>query len=180
METRGRIVKKGMGGFLSPPGHPQHAFHVETDLRRRPENRGMMSLEHAANEATWLDEATRHQARAMLKQWEAERLPLSSLETKRWVREVLGYFKNGYRDRSKPAKEQWNVSNLVFDAHRDPVANADDYAGVHFIRRYYPDYRPSRRDFDKAEHGSSGGHGDLKLGISGRRTGGRRSRRSRR
>ena len=145
METRGRIVKKGMGGFLSPPGHPQHAFHVETDLRRRPENRGMMSLEHAANEATWLDEATRHQARAMLKQWEAERLPLSSLETKRWVREVLGYFKNGYRDRSKPAKEQWNVSNLVFDAHRDPVANADDHAGVHFIRRYYPDYRPRRR-----------------------------------
>ena len=40
----GRIVHKGAGGFLNPPGHPTHTLSVETELNRRPEKRCRMSL----------------------------------------------------------------------------------------------------------------------------------------
>lgn len=43
----GRIKHGGMGEFLTPPTHPEHSFSVETELRRKPENRGSMSLSYA-------------------------------------------------------------------------------------------------------------------------------------
>ena len=45
---KGKIVHRGMGGFLCPPGHPMLTMSVETDLRRKPENRGSMALDYAA------------------------------------------------------------------------------------------------------------------------------------
>ena len=61
-KDKGKIVMRGMGGFLCPPDHPMHKQSVETDLRRRPENRGWMSLE-AAVDCEYLDNATRLAAR---------------------------------------------------------------------------------------------------------------------
>jgi len=143
-KEKGRIVNPGMGGFLNPPTHPEHEWHVQTDLHRRPENRGGMSLT-AATEATWLDSATRAEAKKLLKSWQPP--PPNSPEIVDWRQQVLGYFRNMYRNPNAPKDEQWNASTMIVDRDRDPIANADDHAGVHFIRKFYPDYMPTEADF---------------------------------
>jgi hypothetical protein len=135
---KGRIVSGGMGGFLNPPGHPEHTHHVQTDLRRRPENRGGTSLEAAAK-ASWLDPATRHAAKRMLDAWKESR---PANPPKAWVKEVLAYFKGSYK---KPGGG-WNVSDLTFD-DRDSIRHQREHAGIHFIRKFYPDYMPLPEDF---------------------------------
>ena len=42
-----RITNSGMGGAFYPPNHPLHTHSVETDLKKKKENRGGMSLEYA-------------------------------------------------------------------------------------------------------------------------------------
>lgn len=76
MVEKGRIVREGIGGFLNPPTHPEHTFSMQTDLRRRPENRGSMCLSAAAA-CEWLDSAARNQAAKLLDEWRA--LPLESV-----------------------------------------------------------------------------------------------------
>ena len=49
MQQKGRIIMEGMGGFLCPPTHPMLTKSVQTDLRRKPENRTCMSLEYAVD-----------------------------------------------------------------------------------------------------------------------------------
>ena len=149
-KEKGLIVHPGMGGFLNPPTHPEHDWHVETDLRRRPENRGGMSLS-AAVDATWLDPATRAEAKKLLKSWQPP--SPSSPEITDWRQQVLGYFRGCYRNPGSPDGE-WNASNLVIDQNRDPIANADDHAGVHLIREFYPDYVPTEDNFGGAYWGS--------------------------
>lgn len=41
------ITNSGMGGAFCPPNHPMHNHSVETDLNRKKEDRGAMSLEYA-------------------------------------------------------------------------------------------------------------------------------------
>jgi hypothetical protein len=162
IDNRGRITKGGAGGFLSPPGHPEHSLHVETDLRRRPENRGSLSLRYAAEEATWLDPSTRSAARQVLKAWAAHRPPLESPEIQDWIHQVLGYFRDQYAGmRPGQTGSKWNVSNLRTISDIDPVLNADLHAGVNLIRRFYPEYTPSHEDFKQAYWGqrkASGNH----------------------
>ncbi len=146
-KERGRIVASGMGGFLNPPGHPEHTHHVETELRRRPENRGGMSLRSAV-ESTWLASETRNAARRMLESWNANRPPIDP----EWVRSVLGYFRGCYRN-PEAGDKQWHASDMVIDAARDPMANASDHAGVNLIRGFYPDYQPTAEDFAQAQWG---------------------------
>lgn len=145
-----RVVSGGQGGFLDPPEYPTHQYHIETDLRRRPENRGGMSL-IAAAEAPWLDPDTRREARELISKWKKQRPALSAASVQDWIRQVLGYFKNGYRNPGAGSK-QWDASALIFD-ERDPVENADDHAGVHLIRKYYPEFNPGRQDFARAHWG---------------------------
>jgi len=154
-KEKARIVSGGMGGFLNPPTHPGHRAHVMTDLRRRPENRGSMSLESAA-ESEWLDPATRAAARKMLRDWVPP--PINSPEIADWIHQVLGYFRGMYRNDNAPRGQEWNAGTMHVDPDRDPLLNADAHAGVHLIREYYPDYMPSRADFGGAYWGTRPGH----------------------
>jgi hypothetical protein len=154
-KEKARIVSGGAGGFLNPPTHPEHHFHVMTDLRRRPENRGSMSLESAAG-SDWIDPATRAEARKMLRDWVPP--PLSSAAISDWAHQVLGYFRSMYRNDNAPRGQEWNASAMHVDPDRDPLLNADAHAGVHFIRKFYPDYMPSRADFAGAYWGTRPGH----------------------
>ena len=143
---------RGMGGFLDPPEYPSHSFHIETDLGRRPHNRGSMSLE-AAEGAARLDPTTRKEVRELLNKWKSSRPPLDSPKVRKWVSQVLGYMRNGYRNPDVVGSAQWNASNLIFDTTRDPVRNADDHAGVRVIRKFYPEYMPTDSDFAGARWG---------------------------
>ena len=146
-----QIVRNGQGNFLDPPEYPSHEYHVQTDLRRRPENRGSMALTYAVEDAPWLDPETKNEAKALIDKWKTSRPALNSPKVKDWIHQVLGYFKNSYRNPSAGA-QPWNISNLIHD-DRDPIENADDHAGVHLIRRFYPDFSPSRLDFVQAYWG---------------------------
>lgn len=148
-----QIVRNGAGGFLDPPEYPTHEYHVQTDLRRRPENRGSMALTYAVEEAPWLDPETKREAKALIDKWKTSRPALNSQKVQDWIHQVLGYFKNSYRNPSAGA-QQWHASKLVFDDERDPVQNADDHAGVHLIRKFYPDFSPTQQDFARAYWGT--------------------------
>lgn len=146
-KEKGRIVMEGMGGFLCPPTHPMHTQSVETDLRRRPDNRGRESLEYAVDDDS-LDDATRAAARTVLNSW--KRPPLDSPEVREWILQVLGYFRNSYNFSGD--EEGWRADRLTIRSV-DPLENAGHHAGVHLIWRYYPEYTPSANDFAQAYWG---------------------------
>ena len=112
-----------------------------------------MSLE-AAEDAAWLDPTTKKEARELLSKWKSSRPPLQSPKVQKWISEVLGYMRSGYRNPNIAGSAQWNASNLIFDSSRSPVANADDHAGVRLIRKFYPEYVPTEDDFANARWGT--------------------------
>ena len=136
-----RIIQSGMGGFLNPPGHPEHTTSVETDLRWRPENRGRMSLT-AASKCGYIDPAIRAKATRLLTAYVPP--DIASDEGRTWARSVLGYFRGCYRNPQKAGEDQWHAAHVDVDSNRDPLANADDHAGVHWIRKWYPEFRPTK------------------------------------
>jgi hypothetical protein len=161
MGERGRIVPEGMGGFLNPPGHPEHEWSVRVGFGR---DAGCMCLRSAV-ESEWLDAATRDAARAKLAAWVP--LPMGSPEVVDWCRNVLGYFRSMYGDPRVPEPERWNVDKLCVvnresgDAAEIPVLDTDEdhstiffeHAGVHFIRKFYPEYVGLVEDFANAYWG---------------------------
>lgn len=153
-KERGRIVTGGVGGFLNPPDHPEHSHSVETDLRRRPENRSSMALSSAV-EAGWLDDETRRLARKMLEDWQANRPPLESASVQDWVHNVLGYYRGCYRGPGEEP-ECWHAGTLTIATDRDrvPMDHIDTHAGVHLIRTYYPEFVPTAEHFAAAYWGS--------------------------
>lgn len=151
-----RVTSGGMGGFLCPPGHPEHSYHVETDLMRRPENRGGMNLSSAV-ESDWLEEdapEARNAARALLLAWECEKKPIADPEVQDWIAHVLGYFRGCYKGPGNEP-ECWHASDLHIHQGADTLPGADwrKHAGVHLIQNYYPDYKPCADDFARAYWG---------------------------
>jgi hypothetical protein len=145
--SAGKVVNRGAGGFLNPPTHPEHTKSIETDLRRRPENRGSMSLSYAAT-CEHTDPATRMRAKMALKAW--VRPDINSQEVQEWIHQVLGYFSTMYQK----LEGSWNCDNLYSDKDLDPVLNANRHAGVHCIRKYYPEFVPTTEHFAKAYWGT--------------------------
>ena len=150
-KEKGQIVMEGMGGFLCPPGHPMHKQSVQIDLRRRPENRGSMALDYAVESPT-LDDATRAVARTILATWERNKLALASSEVQDWILQVLGYFAGCYNLSGE--ESGWDAGKLTINKDANPVLNADKHAGVHLIRKYYPDFQPTPEHFFQAYWGT--------------------------
>lgn len=148
MSTRnGRIVREGMGGFLAPPTHPEHDYSIRY-------NGGCMALSGAAD-ADFLDDETRAKARALLGEWKP--IPMDHLEVKDWISQVLGYFENCYRGEG-PEPECWYAGKLRIPP-KDGTAPRplDEHAGVHHIRKFYPEFAPTPQDFIRARWGTNGG-----------------------
>lgn len=143
------IAPGGAGCFLDPPNYPTHSAHVQTDRNRRKENRGMVSLTHAVD-CEWISADTRGRAAGMIKRWYANPPAIDSEPVRRWIYQVLGYFRSCYIGPSGSR----NASDLVVDSERDPMANPGDHAGVALIRDFYPDFTPTAADFDNARWGS--------------------------
>lgn len=139
--TYGKIVDSGMGGFLNPPTHPEHRLSVHSSHG----DKFSMSLT-AARDSAWLNPQTRKAAANILRHWQP--LPITSAEVEDWIARVLGYFRGCY----SPDGEKWNAQDLIIDK-RNPLQHADRHAGVHLIRRYYPNYQPTVGDFANAYWG---------------------------
>ena len=141
----------GAGGFLDPPTYPTHSISVETDLRRSPQNRGSMSLEYAST-CEYIDEGTRAKAIRILTDW--KRPALESDEIQDWILQVLGYFSGCYRA-DGPEFECWNVSNLrIIKGNHSPLPPVEEHAGVHLIRKFYPEFVPTTEHWNQAYWGN--------------------------
>jgi len=144
-KERGRIVKESMGSFLDPPTYPTHFYSVETDLNRPRKYRGCMSLTFAVK-CEWLHDITKQKAKELLDSW--QRPPIDRADIQDWIHQVLGYFHHCYKGKS------WKAEDLIIDSERDPIEHQDEHAGVHWIRRFYPEYRLTKEDLEKAYWGS--------------------------
>lgn len=145
-----RIVNTGMGGFLNPPGHPDHNYSVEYD-RRRGVYHSCSSLSSVRGERH-IPVEVRAQARSLIKRWEAENA--STTPDPEWVLQVLGYFRGCYRNDNAPAGQEWHATHTTIDQDRDPMLNAHNHTGVNFVRKFYPGFQPTAEMFAGAYWGS--------------------------
>lgn len=136
------LCNSGCGGFLNPPNHPESTYSFQ-------DSRTLLSLSGALKDGN-LDPYNKRQARELLETWEKEKYPLDHSEVTEWIHQVLGYFKGCYQN---PETKSWNVDDIVIDDKRNRMSNADTHCGVHFIRKYYPEYKPSIEDFNRAKWG---------------------------
>jgi len=84
-----RLKNTGMGGFLTPPNHPEQKWCVEFDLNRKPENRGSMSLSYALTE-DWLTPTQKALIQSKLDEW--NKLPLEHKDTQEWINECQKHY----------------------------------------------------------------------------------------
>lgn len=133
-------TKQGAGGFLNPPTHPEHTMSVQgKDMS--------CSLSYAAQS---MESPLKEQCQAILDAWKP--LPIEHPDVQTWIRQVLGYFKDCYQGRGND-ETAWHAGNLHIEA-RDPMLNRDLHAGVHLIRKYYPEFEPTEIHFAEAKWGN--------------------------
>jgi hypothetical protein len=141
-----RIIEdgKGCGGFLCPPGHPNHKYVVHEFATPRSRNPiGIMSLESIIDADSGATLTQRAQAARLLKS-----APLVCSEA--WVRSVYGYFRSMY----SPDGVNRKVADAISDpANTRPVAH---HLGVMMVTEYFPDHIP-RLDLLTAVGGWSAG-----------------------
>lgn len=140
-------TKSGMGGFLNPPGHPEHTSHVSSVSKIT--NWFSISLSSAVN-CDWITPAIRTEAKRKLKEWSDNRPALESEEVQNWVLRVLGYFHDTY------ISPNGFVANEGYDIHLnwDPMEHIDEHAGVACIRKFYPKFVPTEKHFKNAYWGT--------------------------
>lgn len=137
------IGEGGAGGFLNPPGHPAHTKHITNA------HRDSISIE---SKYEWLPVSIMKQCDDLVAKWNETKPSLKDGEGLAWVHKVLGYFNHCYKG---VGEHCWHADQLKVD-HDDelaPMQHIDDHAGVHFIRKYYPDFTPTRDHFKYARWG---------------------------
>ena len=175
-----RIIQGSSGGFLCPPGHPNHSYELRGarrgQLMRNPHT--IASVEHAASEEgeVYLPTEIVRQARRLLS---TAKMECSEL----WQRNVYGYFRNSY----SPDGQQGNAENLLIVGMKwyvdkgskynslnksDEVLKADDprvipehHAAYLLIKSYFPDAQP-RLDLIADASGGYGQKPCVKCGKS--------------
>lgn len=89
-----RLIKGSMGSYLTPPYHPSKFYEVETDIRRKKENRGGCNIEHALEQA-YISDETKNKIQQLLKNWEAnEKMPIDSAEVQKWISDCKNHMGN--------------------------------------------------------------------------------------
>jgi hypothetical protein len=148
----------GMGGFLNPPGHPEHTMSVS---RRYANGReyGCSSLTNFLEDAhPWIgnDAAVRANIRGVLKRWEDSKPALETVAVQEWVLQVLGYFRHCYRNPSLNAPECWHAQHMIMGETQARIMDLleNDHAGVHHIRKYYPEFQPREEHWRGAYWGT--------------------------
>lgn len=151
-----RIARDGMGGFLSPPSHPEHFVHIQVCSKYAQfKNADCYSigslLEPDKANDPYIPAGAITAAKRLMKEWEEKKPGLDNPETQDWILQVLGYFRSCYI----PASGSRNASDLeIVHESLEPVYPWNRHAGVALIRDYYPDYQPKPEDFKQAYWGS--------------------------
>lgn len=127
-----RIVNKGFGCFLNPPTYPEYSKSVFFwDIK--PEFGQYCCLSYAVD---WnrLEDNIKQAAKQILDTW--QKPDINNPDIQKWILKVMKTYKHLYRG----LDGNWAWSDLLKDKQYDPVINQDSHAGVHFIRKYYPEF----------------------------------------
>lgn len=147
-----RDARHAMGGFLMPPGHPNHEYYVAEYVSPRGRRElGTYALA-SVTDSEWIPAPVRARAQRIL---DGAELRCSEL----WVRNVYGYF----RDMYLPESGSTNASDLVSD--RANQLPAESHAAVAWVRRFFPDHAP-RTDLIADSRFCHGAYACVKCGKS--------------
>lgn len=102
------------------------------------------SLSHASDPVSYMPKSVQEQAKRILDTWQAP--PLDTPAIQAWIRKLLRYFQHCYKgDCREPYC--WYAPNLKIDSEIDPMTVIDEHAGIHAIRRFYPEFMPTLQHF---------------------------------
>lgn len=147
--------REGCGGFLDAPGYPTHTHSIVSYRGSKPRDfESISSLRYDLED--WIPADIRAQAKALLDAWHANPPSIDSAEVQDWIHQVLGYFRNCWRGKG-PEPECWHANKLeiVSGPLMDGVQvyAIEKHAGVHMIRKFYPEFTPSAEDWARAYWG---------------------------
>ena len=85
-------------------------------------------------------------------------LSIDSKEAQDWIDQVLGCFRDCYRNPKLKGEAQWYASNIIIGSkeslfYNDPMKRLDDHCGVHHIRKTYPNWTPTKENFTRVYWG---------------------------
>jgi hypothetical protein len=128
---RWRIDKdgQGMGGFLAPPGHPDHEYVV---IGKRPRAREADMMTGVGSVLDNPDQYPEHVVRMAQRVMDAAELRCSEL----WIRSVYGYFHTMY----VPESGDRRAAYLLTDPKN--TLPPERHAAVATIRQWFPDHEP--------------------------------------
>lgn len=131
------LVSSGMGGFLNPPGHPEHAYSI-VECRGGHEV-GSYSLSSAAKES-YLPARVKGTARGVLKRWNP------GVPDESWLASVYNYFRHCYsRDgigRNINNNETVTYGKFWGNAELEQYENPAHHLGYLHVKSFYPDHTP--------------------------------------
>ena len=134
MKTRYVIVNEGMGGFLNPPGHAEHAYSVREYNVHGPEReQSSISLSYAAQHAIeWGHPGIARAAASKLAEQPGTFTP-------EWDRECYAYFANCYA----PDGVTRDVGKCEIRSGQTPALNPEWHLAYLHVRSFFPDARPN-------------------------------------
>ena len=157
--TKDKAVIKsgGQGGFLNPPTHPEHNWHVSS-VKRDDFSIALSS----AVKAEYIVDNVRQRAKEMLDEWEQNKPALDSDIVQDWIHQVLGYFRNCY---SKDGIDR-KVNECLINKGNPFNIGIMRHLGVLYILQYYPEYEPKGIDFMNAYWGKKPEESDYKEDLT--------------
>ena len=143
---------KGAGSFLEPPFSKTHQFGIVAGYDHGNGYQEYSSIDYYLSDAN-VPQSAKHVIQRIIGKTDIPSIDYPEIQD--WICHVLDYFKNCYSGQDSKGEISYNVSDLRIDPAADPLLNCDIHAGVHFIRKYYPSFIPTREQFDKAYWGKS-------------------------
>lgn len=134
------IEGDGSGGFLCPPGHPNHRYSLHEFVSPRGRKViGIFSIDYAL--------LGDHAATPQIKLQVAKIYGKSELVcSEKWIRHVYGYFRNCYLPESgeKAADKLLIVKPGQKDDQGNPIPlpSPERHRAADLIREYFPDHQP--------------------------------------
>jgi hypothetical protein len=118
-------------GVLHPPTHPERNYCVEVDGRRIT-----LTTALRCGDAVLCPSLTQQIASLFA---DYQPVAIETQEVQEWISRVLWFFHHCYID-----------CDEEIDGDRDPIMYADSHAGVVFIRKFYPNFKPTREHFNES------------------------------
>lgn len=152
------IIQGSQGCFIDPPNYPTYKYYIEDISKTCSISLSKNMLNNP--EYSYVDRDVKLKAEKLINVWFENRPCLSSPIVKDWIYQVLGYFSNCFQS----IDGSWDADKLRCKHlknkdknfyYRYMVRTQLLNAGVHHIKKFYPEYKASMEDFRNAYWGKA-------------------------